>query len=65
MTPQDFDHDASAATRAETSGPDRDTDRGHQGFRDDRQDVVEWLSADDDINLQPGWVELKLTAPDL
>lgn len=76
ISSRQFNHDVSAAKRAATREPVIITDRGRpshvllsieQYLRlvADERNTIEWLSADDDIDLRPGRLELSLAAPDL
>ncbi len=76
ISSREFNQDVSAAKRAATSEPVIITDRGrpshvllsiqeYQRLVADQRSIVEWLSVDDDIDLQPGRVELSLATPDL
>ncbi len=76
ISSRDFNQDVSAAKRAASTEPVIITDRGRpshvllsiQEYRRlvaDQRDIVEWLSVDDDIDLDPGRVELSLTQPEL
>ena len=76
VTARDFNRDVSAAKRAASKGPVIITDRGqpshvlltiedyHQLLADERS-IVDWLSADDDIDLEAGRVEVTLQVPEL
>ncbi len=68
--------DVSAAKRVAANEPVIITDRGEpshvllsiQEYRRllaDRRNIVEWLSAEDDIDLPEVRMDLRLTAPDL
>jgi prevent-host-death family protein len=76
VSSRDFNQDVSAAKRAASTEPVIITDRGkpshvllsiEQYYRlvADRRSIVDWLSAEDDIDLEPQRVELSLTTPDL
>ena len=76
ISSREFNQDVSAAKRAATSEPVIITDRGrpshvllsiqeYQRLVADQRSIVDWLSVDDDIDLQPGRVELSLATPDL
>lgn len=76
VTARDFNQDVSAAKRAAASEPVIITDRGkpshvllsieqYQRMVADRRSIVDWLSADDDIDLAPERVDLSLKTPDL
>lgn len=76
VTARDFNRDVSAAKRAASDGPVIITDRGrpshvllsiddyHRLLAEDRS-IVDWLSADDDIDLEVGRVEIDLRVPEL
>jgi prevent-host-death family protein len=76
VSSRDFNQDVSAAKRAASTEPVIITDRGkpshvllsiEQYYRlvADRRSIVDWLSAEDDIDLEPQRVELSLNTPDL
>ena len=76
VSSRDFNQDVSAAKRAASTEPVIITDRGkpshvllsieqYQRLVADRRSIVDWLSADDDIDLEPHRVELSLKTPDL
>lgn len=76
VSSRDFNQDVSAAKRMATTEPVVITDRGRpshvllsiEQYRTlvaDQRNIVDWLSADDDIDLEPGRVELSLAVPDL
>lgn len=76
VSSRDFNQDVSAAKRMAASEPVVITDRGrpshvllsieqYRRLVADERTIVDWLSADDDIDLQAGRVELTLAAPDL
>jgi prevent-host-death family protein len=76
ITSRDFNQDVSAAKRSATTEPVIITDRGkpshvllsiedYHRLVADRRSIVDWLSADDDIDLVPERVDLGLTTPDL
>ncbi|MGQ0843163.1 MAG: type II toxin-antitoxin system Phd/YefM family antitoxin [Sporichthyaceae bacterium] len=76
ITSREFNQDVSAAKRAANTEPVVITDRGqpshvllsieeYRRLLADRRNIVEWLSADDDIDLPEVRVELSLTDPDL
>jgi prevent-host-death family protein len=76
VTARDFNRDVSAAKRAAAKGPVIITDRGqpshvlltiedyHQLLSEERS-IVDWLSADDDIDLEAGRVKVELQVPEL
>lgn len=76
VTARDFNQDVSAAKRAAASEPVIITDRGkpshvllsieqYQRLVADRRSIIDWLSADDDVDLAPERVDLSLRTPDL
>ncbi|WP_019878014.1 type II toxin-antitoxin system Phd/YefM family antitoxin [Sporichthya polymorpha] len=76
ISSREFNQDVSAAKRSATNEPVIITDRGEpshvllsiQEYRRllvDRRTIVDWLSADDDIELPDVRMDLRLTAPDL
>ena len=76
VTARDFNQDVSAAKRAAATEPVIITDRGtpshvllsiaqYERLVADRRSIVEWLSSDDDIDLEPLRVELSIQVPDL
>jgi prevent-host-death family protein len=76
ITSREFNRDVSAAKRAASTEPVVITDRGqpshvllsieeYRRLLADRRNIVEWLSADDDVDLPEVRVELSLTDPDL
>jgi prevent-host-death family protein len=76
ITSRDFNQDVSAAKRSATTEPVIITHRGkpshvllsiedYHRLVADRRSIVDWLSADDDIDLVPERVDLGLTTPDL
>lgn len=76
VTARDFNRDVSAAKRAASKGPVIITDRGqpshvllsigdyHRLLADERS-IVDWLSTDDDIDLEVGRVDVELRVPEL
>ena len=76
VTARDFNRDVSAAKRAASKGPVIITDRGepshvllsiedfHRLLADARS-IVDWLSTDDDIDLEAGRVKVELQVPEL
>ena len=76
VTARDFNRDVSAAKRAASKGPVIITDRGepshvllsiedyHRLLADERS-IVDWLSADDDTDLEVGRVTVELQVPEL
>jgi prevent-host-death family protein len=76
ITSRDFNQDVSAAKRTAATEPVIITDRGkpshvllsiedYRRLVADRRSIVDWLSADDDIDLVTGRVDLSLATPDL
>ena len=76
MSAREFNHDVSAAKRAATREPVIITDRGIPSYvllsieefrrlTGQEHGIVEWLSMDDDIDLEAEPLDLKLTAPQL
>lgn len=76
VSSRDFNQDVSAAKRIAATEPVVITDRGrpshvllsieqYRRLVADERTIVDWLSADDDIDLEPARVELRLAAPDL
>lgn len=76
ITSRDFNHDVSAAKRSAATEPVIITDRGkpshvllsieqYRRLVADRRSIVDWLSADDDVQLVPERVDLSLLTPDM
>lgn len=76
VTSRDFNHDVSAAKRSALAEPVIITDRGkpshvllsieqYDRLISDRRSIVDWLSADDDIEFAPERVDLSLKTPHL
>ena len=76
VTARDFNRDVSAAKRSAAREPVFITDRGrpshvllsveeYQRLVADRRSIVDWLSADDDVDLQAEPADLHLSVPDL
>lgn len=76
VSSRDFNQDVSAAKRAASAEPVIITDRGkpshvllsieqYHRLVADRRSIVDWLSAEDDIDLEPHRLELSLKSPDL
>lgn len=76
VSSRDFNQDVSAAKRIAATEPVVITDRGrpshvllsieqYRRLVTDERTIVDWLTADDDIDLEPARVELPLAAPDL
>lgn len=75
MTSRDFNRDVSAAKRSAASEPVIITDRGepshvllsieqYRRLVDDQRSIVDRLSVDDDVDLEPGRLDLHLQVPD-
>lgn len=76
VSSRDFNQDVNAAKRLAVTEPVVITERGrpshvllsieqYRSLVANRRSIVAWLSADDDIDLQPGRVELSPAVPDL
>jgi prevent-host-death family protein len=76
VSSRDFNQDVSAAKRIAATEPVVITDRGrpshvllsieqYRRLVADQRNIVDWLSADDDIDLEPARVELSLAVPEL
>ncbi len=76
ITSRDFNQDVSAAKRLAATEPVIITDRGkpshvllsiqdYHRLVADRRNIVDWLSADDDLDLVLERVDLSLTPPGL
>jgi prevent-host-death family protein len=76
VTSRAFNQDVSAAKRAAAAEPVIITDRGkpshvllsfeqYHRLVADRRSIVDWLSSDDDTDLEPQRVDLSLKTPDL
>ena len=76
VSSRDFNQDVSAAKRAASTEPVIITDRGkpshvllsidqYQRLVADRRSIVDWLSAEDDIDLESHRVDVSLRTPDL
>lgn len=76
VSSRDFNQDVSAAKRIAATEPVVITDRGrpshvllsieqYRRLVADERNIVDWLSADDNIDLEPARVEFSLAAPDL
>ena len=76
VTAREFNRDVSAAKRAASKGPVIITDRGqpshvllaiedYRRLLGDERSIVDWLSADDDIDLEPDRITVELQAPAL
>ena len=71
-----FNQDVSAAKRAASEGPVVITDRGKPSYvllsiddyrrlLADERSIVDWLSADDGVDLDPERLKINLQAPEL
>lgn len=76
MSARDFNQDLSAAKRSATSEPVIITDRGepshvlmsfeeYRRLTTDRKNIVDWLSIDDDVDLDIEPADIALAVPDL
>lgn len=76
VTAHDFDRDVSAARRAASQGPVIITDRGQPSYvllsiedyrrlLAEERSIIEWVSAADDLDLEPGRLEVDLRVPEL
>lgn len=76
VTSRDFNQDVSAAKRSAVTEPVIITDRGkpshvllsieqYHRLVADRRSIVDWLSADDDVEFAPERVGLSLRTPDV
>lgn len=76
VSAREFNQDVSAAKRAASKGPVVITDRGkpshvllsihdYRRLLADERSIVEWLSADDGVDVEPGRVTLDLQVPEL
>lgn len=76
MSARDFNQDVSAAKRSAASEPVIITDRGqpshvlmsieeYRRLIADSRSMVDWLSADDDIDLDTESADISLAVPDL
>lgn len=76
VSAREFNKDVSAAKRAASKGPVIITDRGkpshvllsiedYRRLLADERSIVDWLSADDGIDLEPERVKVELRAPEL
>jgi prevent-host-death family protein len=76
MSARDFNQDVSAAKRSAMSEPVIITDRGepshvlmsieeYRRLMVDRRSIVDWLSADDDIDLDTEPADISLSVPEL
>jgi prevent-host-death family protein len=76
MSARDFNQDLSAAKRSAASEPVIITDRGqpshvlmsfeeYRRLTSDRKNIVDWLSTDDDVDLDTEPADIALAVPDL
>ena len=76
VSAREFNKDVSAAKRAAAQAPVIITDRGrpshvllsiadYRRLLADERSIVDWLSVDDDVDLEPGRLDLDLQTPDL
>lgn len=76
LSAREFNKDVSAAKRAATQAPVIITDRGrpshvllstadYRRLLADERSIVDWLSVDDGVDLEPGRLDLQLEAPEL
>ena len=76
VTAREFNKDVSAALRAAAQAPVIITDRGrpshvllsiadYRRLLADERSIVDWLSVDDDVDLETGRLDLDLQTPDL
>ncbi len=76
VSAREFNKDVSAAKRAAVQAPVIITDRGrpshvllsiadYRRLLADERSIVDWLSVDDDVDLEPGRLDLELQTPDL
>ena len=76
VSAREFNKDVSAAKRAAAQAPVIITDRGrpshvllsiadYRRLLADERSIVDWLSVDDDVDLEPGRLDLELQTPDL
>jgi prevent-host-death family protein len=76
VSAREFNQDVSAAKRAAAEGPVVITDRGkpshvllsiddYRRLLVDERSIVDWLSADDGIDLEPERAKIDLLVPDL
>jgi prevent-host-death family protein len=76
VTSRDFNQDVSAAKRSAATEPVIITDRGkpshvllsieqYHRLVADQRSIVDWLSADDDVELVSARLEFSLTPPEL
>ncbi len=76
MSARDFNQDLSAAKRSATSEPVIITDRGqpshvlmsfaeYRRLTSDKKNIVDWLSIDDDVDLDTEPADIALAVPEL
>ncbi len=76
VSAREFNKDVSAAKRAAVQAPVIITDRGrpshvllsiadYRRLLADERSIVDWLSVDDGVDLEPGRLDLQLEAPEL
>lgn len=76
VTAREFNKDVSAAKRAAAQAPVIITDRGrpshvllsiadYRRLLADERTIVDWLSVDDGVDLEPGRLDLQLETPEL
>jgi prevent-host-death family protein len=76
VSAREFNRDVSAAMRAAARAPVIITDRGrpshvllsiadYRRLLADERSIVGWLSVDDDVDLEPGRLDLRLETPEL
>lgn len=76
VSAREFNQDVSAAKRAASEGPVIITDRSKPSYvllsivdyrrlRADERSIVDWLSADDGIDLEPDRMKVELQVPEL
>jgi antitoxin (DNA-binding transcriptional repressor) of toxin-antitoxin stability system len=76
VSAREFNKDVGAAKRAAAQGPVIITDRGrpshvllsiadYRRLLVDERSIVDWLSVDDGVDLEPGRLDLQLEAPEL
>ena len=76
VSSREFNKDVSAAKRAAARAPVIITDRGrpshvllsiadYRRLLADERSIVDWLSVDDGVDLEPGRLDLQVEAPEL
>ena len=76
VSAREFNKDVSAAKRAAAQAPVIITDRGrpshvllsiadYRRLLADERTIVDWLSVDDGVDLEPGRLDLQVEAPEL